>query len=187
MFAKSVVALFLAMPLVAQSVLASSCSRKYVVKEGDICDSISAANNVSTYQLAAANQGTIDPTCDNLVPGETICLAKDSEDCSNTYIVCLGDTCDSIEAKFGINSTVLYGSNPQINQGCTNIYVGEVLCISGGASAPPPPAGVKVIPPSTAIPANPSATGVHPTSTSTTPTPSSKDGEDDNLPYCDEL
>lgn len=29
--------------------LANGCTRQYTVKEGDICDSISAANNVSTY------------------------------------------------------------------------------------------------------------------------------------------
>lgn len=193
MFTKAVVALFL--PLLAQSVFAAQCSRTYVVKEGDICDSISAANNVSTYQLAAVNQGTIDSTCNNLVPGETICLAQSGQDCGHVYVVALGDTCDVVGAKFGINSTVLYQNNPQINQDCTNLYIGEVLCIGGGSNPPsPPPAGVKVQPPSTAIPAGPWATGVHPTSSTTpsytTPTTSpspSSNGDDENLPWCDEL
>lgn len=34
---------------------AASCSRSYTIQDGDICDSISAANNASTYQLAALN------------------------------------------------------------------------------------------------------------------------------------
>jgi len=190
MFAKALVALFLALPFVAQSALASKCSRTYVVKSGDICDSISAANNVSTYQLAAVNQGDIAPTCNNLYVNQKLCLAHEGEDCGNVYVVNLGDTCESLETKFGINSTFLWQNNPQINSGCTNIYVGEVLCIGGGSS--PPPAGVSVDPPPMAIPANPSATGVHSTTSSTTPTPtptpsSHDNSDDDNLPWCEDL
>ena len=81
-----------------------------------------------SYQLAAVNQGVIDPDCQNLVPGETICLANAGEDCNHVYVVAPGDDCEIIEAKFGINSTVLWQNNPQINSGCTNIYIAEVCC-----------------------------------------------------------
>ncbi|KAM6495201.1 hypothetical protein JOM56_009824 [Amanita muscaria] len=125
MFAKAIISAFLALPLVAQTGLAAQCSRGYTVKEGDICDSISAANQVSTYQLAVINKGVIDAGCTNLVPGQTLCLANVGEDCNNIHVVALGDDCESVQNQAGINSTLLYHNNPQINENCSNIYVGE--------------------------------------------------------------
>jgi hypothetical protein len=124
----------------AQVSYAAKCTRTYIIKEGDICDSISAANNVSTYQLGATNAGVINEACSNLVPGKEICLATEGEDCSTVYTVAAGDTCSKIWDNHRINSTLLYGNNPQINEDCTNIYSGEVLCVAGGVSAPPVPA-----------------------------------------------
>ncbi|KXN85107.1 hypothetical protein AN958_11684 [Leucoagaricus sp. SymC.cos] len=184
--------------------LAADCARKYTVKEGDICDSISAANKVSTYQLAVVNHGHVDSACGNLIPGDSICLGYSGEDCTNTYVVQDNDTCDAINAAHGLNSTILYHNNPQINQACDNIYIGEVLCIAQSVQVPAAPAGD--IPattiPATATPAHPSATKT-PASSPTTKTPASSpthppqnnqddganDGGDDDedLPYCDEL
>ncbi|KZT34914.1 hypothetical protein SISSUDRAFT_1026004 [Sistotremastrum suecicum HHB10207 ss-3] len=107
-----------------------SCSRSYVVKAGDTCDSISAANNASTYQLAIVNSGTIDPSCSNLAIGATICLASPGQDCSQTHVVQTGETCNQLESVFGINSTILWANNPQINEDCTNMYTGEVGLIT---------------------------------------------------------
>ena len=106
--------------------LAADCVRTYTVVDGDICDSISAANNASTYQLAAINTDTIDSTCGNLQPGSSICLGTDGEDCQTTYVVQQEDTCDAIASAHGINSTMLYTNNPNIDEDCANIYVGEV-------------------------------------------------------------
>jgi LysM domain len=127
--------------------LAANCARTYTVKAGDICDSISAAQHVSTfvylttrpchlslhalfsYQLAVTNAGIINSGCSNLVPGQTICLGNVGEDCTTTHVVAVGDTCDGINRAAGINNTMLYGNNPQINQACTNIYIGEVRIV----------------------------------------------------------
>ena len=73
---------------------AQDCARNYTVQPGDVCDKISAAQNVSTYasisfltlfmlrkknpdllcqcryQLATVNEKIIDPACDNLQVGE---------------------------------------------------------------------------------------------------------------------
>lgn len=71
----------------------------------------------------------------------------------------------------------------------------QVLCIANVVAVPTTPssgAAALVVPPSNAVPANPSATAVHTNHTSTishaptaAPTPSSDD--DGDLPYCDEL
>ncbi|TEB27881.1 hypothetical protein FA13DRAFT_1607884, partial [Coprinellus micaceus] len=118
---------------------ANKCVREYTVKAGDICDSISAANNVSTYQLAALNPGTIDPACSNLQPGSSICIGSEGEDCASTYIVQLGNTCEDVYKAAQVNSTIFYLNNPQVNPECTNIYVGEVLCVLNEVRVPPAP------------------------------------------------
>jgi len=153
-------AALVALPLVAQSALAKDCTRTYTVQAGDICDSISAAHNVSTYQLAVVNP-KIDSQCSNLTPGDTLCLGYAGEDCNQTYIVRKDDTCDLISQRTGVNSTLLWANNPQINNECTNIYIGEVLCTGNTYAAPPPPASIPAVtPPVTATPAVTSSTTV---------------------------
>ncbi|KAF8650729.1 hypothetical protein AX16_005102 [Volvariella volvacea WC 439] len=164
MFNKALTAAIFAAPLLARTVSAgSSCLRSYTVKEGDICDSISAAKSVSTYQLAVINEDIINSQCTNLVPGSSICLGYEGEDCSTTYVVRRDDTCEGIQAAHGINSTILYLNNPQINEACDNIYIGEVLCVAGQVIVPPAPAGYE--PPAAVIPVT--ATPAHPPETTT--------------------
>ena len=74
---------------------AQACARNYTVQPGDVCNKISAAQNVSTYvynlsisylkkkdfvslcryQLATVNKA-IDPACDNLRVGEVSSVQK---------------------------------------------------------------------------------------------------------------
>ncbi|OAX41839.1 hypothetical protein K503DRAFT_711825 [Rhizopogon vinicolor AM-OR11-026] len=162
-----VIATILALPFVAHLASADPCTRTYVAQSGDICDSISKANQVSTYQLAVVNYGIIDDACDNLVPGNTYCLGWQGEDCTTTYVVQANDDCDIISGAAGISNAILYQNNPQINEDCTNIYIGEVLCTASTVQVPPAPSGsvpATTIPP-TSVPANP---------------------DDDDLPWCDE-
>ncbi|KII85553.1 carbohydrate-binding module family 50 protein [Plicaturopsis crispa FD-325 SS-3] len=172
MFAHAVTAALVALPFVAQFASAADCARTYTVKEGDICDSISAAKNVSTYQLAVVNYPSVDSACGNLTPGNSICLGWANQDCSTTYVVKPDDDCPGITQLAGINSTLLTQNNPQINQDCSNLYVGEVLCTAKQVQVPALPKGMALpgsTVPTTAAPAQPSATA------------------DEDLPYCDEL
>lgn len=67
--------------------------------------------------------------CDNLAPEQVVCLGEAAADCTKVYTVVAGDTCGWIEEMYGMDSTTLYNNNPQINEECTNIYIGEVLCV----------------------------------------------------------
>lgn len=125
--------------IVAQVSSAAKCTRSYTVKEGDYCDKISAANNVSTYQLGANNPGVINEACDNLVIGGTLCLGTKGEDCSTTYVVSAGDTCSQIWENTRVNATIFSFNNPQVDDECSNIYIGEVLCVAGEVLVPPAP------------------------------------------------
>ncbi|KAJ7724568.1 hypothetical protein DFH07DRAFT_758973, partial [Mycena maculata] len=53
--------------------------------------------------------------------------------CAQTYTVVSGDTCAAIESRTGISDAQLHSLNPSINSGCTNLQIGEVLCVSGGS------------------------------------------------------
>lgn len=140
MFASLVVAALGAFPLFTQGVAATqgACVRQYSVNAGDTCNSICAAQGVSTYQILAINPD-IDYACGNLMPGQSICLGTEGADCTTTYVVQPGDTCLGIEAQHGINSTQLYTNNPNIDENCFDIYSGEVLCVAPGYLAPPAP------------------------------------------------
>ncbi|KAG6828481.1 hypothetical protein H0H87_001838 [Tephrocybe sp. NHM501043] len=107
---------------------------------------------------------------------KTICLGYAGEDCSTTYKVVADDTCEQIAGNHGLNTTILYLNNPQIDSACSNIYIGEVLCVSNTVQVPPHPTGA--LPgatiPATAAPAKPTAT------------PAAEE-DDDDIPFCDEL
>lgn len=78
-----------------------------------------------SYQLAAVNPG-IDATCSNLLPEESLCLGTEDQDCKEIYVVQPDDTCDIVAASQGINSTMVRFNNPQIDEECSNLYIGEV-------------------------------------------------------------
>ncbi|KAJ3814756.1 hypothetical protein F5876DRAFT_72651 [Lentinula aff. lateritia] len=62
-------------------------------------------------------------------------LAQNST-CASNYTVQQGDICQTIAAQFNITISDLEAANPSINSGCTNLAIGEVLCIPGAASCP---------------------------------------------------
>ncbi|KAG1730364.1 uncharacterized protein EDB91DRAFT_1349640 [Suillus paluster] len=109
--------------------LPSGCDRKVTIKAGDTCATISAAHKVSTYQLMKVNTGVINTACD-LHVGEEICLAIKGQDCTAVHVVKYGDVCNAIVNEAGISLSTLYANNPNINEGCTNLYPDEVLCTS---------------------------------------------------------
>ncbi|KAG5642940.1 hypothetical protein DXG03_001857 [Asterophora parasitica] len=133
-----------------------------------------------SFQLAAINPHLIDASCSNLVPNTEICLGYAGEDCKSTYTVVADDTCEQVAATHGFNTTILALNNPQIDDDCSNLYIGEVrtlqffitpfgltkkslqvLCVSSSVQVPPVPAG-GFIPgaaiPTTAAPAKPTRT-----------------------------
>lgn len=130
--------------LLAAASVAADCVRNYTVRSGDICDGISHSQGVSTYQLASANTQTIDPTCSNLQPGQSLCLAWAGYDCTELATVQAQDSCQDILAAANINMTALLYNNPQIGQDCAGLYVGEVLCVSASAAVSPYPSGTPV-------------------------------------------
>ncbi|KAJ1305113.1 hypothetical protein OPQ81_000150 [Rhizoctonia solani] len=158
----------------ASVAFATECTRTYTVKEGDWCDTISQAHNVSTYQLSTVNADKIDDACTNLEVGQTLCLGTKDQDCTITHNVVKGDTCDKIMYASGINATMLYANNPQIDAYCSNIYIGEVLCVAGSYAAPEPVPDRQVGAPG-GEPAGPPAPAPYPEARPKTATPKPSD------------
>ncbi|KLO09987.1 hypothetical protein SCHPADRAFT_907282 [Schizopora paradoxa] len=131
MFSKLVILAAMALPFLtgAAAQLPPNCDRTYTVQLGDVCDSISAANNVSTFQLAHVNPG-INADCSNLFEGEILCLGVAGEDCQTIHVVVSGDLCPTIAAAANISDSTLLSNNPNVNAQCSNIGIGEVLCTS---------------------------------------------------------
>ncbi|KIJ60148.1 carbohydrate-binding module family 50 protein [Hydnomerulius pinastri MD-312] len=127
-FTKTVSAAAMVGSTLVAATLPANCDRNTTVYLGETCDIISQYFNVSTYQLAAVNAGVIDAGCDNLAVGEPLCLGLTGQDCSTTHVIVSGDTCESISAATGVPYSTIITNNPNVNEICSNIYPGEVLC-----------------------------------------------------------
>ncbi|KAJ7064105.1 hypothetical protein C8F01DRAFT_1275311 [Mycena amicta] len=60
--------------------------------------------------------------------------------CQQTYTVASGDTCGAIESKTGVSDATLHSLNTWINAACSNIQIGQALCIKNTnivATGPP--------------------------------------------------
>ncbi|KAI1754021.1 hypothetical protein F4782DRAFT_528948 [Xylaria castorea] len=69
--------------------------------------------------------------------------------CTATYTVQSGDTCNVIRDRFGdvYTLTDFYSWNPEVDSFCSNLFPGEVVCIrAGNPSGAPPSCPVPVKP-----------------------------------------
>ncbi|KAF7291222.1 hypothetical protein MIND_01265700 [Mycena indigotica] len=114
-----------------------SCSSSYTVVSGDNCWAIEQRTGVSDATLRSLNP-SINSGCTNLQVGQVLCLSSGGStppgNCGNSYTVVSGDSCWAIEQRTGISDATLHSLNPSINSGCTNLQVGQILCLgsSGG-------------------------------------------------------
>ncbi|KAJ6507000.1 glycoside hydrolase superfamily [Mycena sanguinolenta] len=122
----------------------SGCAQNYTVVSGDTCSIIESKTGLNDTQLRALNP-EINDDCTNLQLGEILCVNDGSggtsppSDCTQNYTVVSGDTCSIIETKTGLNDTQLRELNPEINDDCTNLQLGEILCVNDGTGGTSPP------------------------------------------------
>ncbi|KAF8215421.1 hypothetical protein K438DRAFT_1801216 [Mycena galopus ATCC 62051] len=57
-------------------------------------------------------------------------LPLEARGCTKTYTVKFGDTCQGIEQKTEISDAMLHALNPAINRLCTNLIIGQPLCLN---------------------------------------------------------
>lgn len=106
----------------------SMCGSIYTVQPGDTCNSISLAQNVSTYSVIYS--GGLDSACTTLLPGAILCLLPQCK----LYTVQGTDTCSNILTAIGngVTGTQFLSWNPNINSLCGNLYrlSGTQICVS---------------------------------------------------------
>ncbi|KAK4107828.1 carbohydrate-binding module family 50 protein [Canariomyces notabilis] len=134
--------------------LAENCDRFYKVASGDQCDIIAQKHGITTSQFLTWNS-FINAECSNLwlgyyvcvhVPGATTTSSGSSQptgqpsepspqmpgvvnNCKTFYLVKSGDSCWSIYTAAGITFDQLRSWNTQIDEGCTNLWLGYYICI----------------------------------------------------------
>jgi LysM repeat protein len=121
----------LAFDLVSK-VNAQTCSQSYTVVSGDTCSAIATKFGVTAAAIITANPA-INSGCTNLQIGQILCIPGGS--CSQSYTVVSGDTCSAIATKFGVTVSAIISANPAINSGCTNLQIGQVLCIPSASTS----------------------------------------------------
>jgi LysM repeat protein len=68
-------------------------------------------------------------------PGPT--FTGSPANCNKWYVIASGDTCGSVEAKFGITHAQFISWNPAVSNDCvTNFWLGQAYCVGLGQSAP---------------------------------------------------
>lgn len=111
-----------------------NCTTSYTVQDGDDCNSVARAHNVSTFSLLYEN--TLNIYCLNFpAAGTSLCLPPQ---CA-LYTVQPGDTCDGIVNRTaGITVTQLLAWNPNINALCGNMlrFAGTEICVRWVLRAP---------------------------------------------------
>lgn len=118
---------------------------------GDGCYSLSQKCGITQDELSEYNPS--DPNfCNDLQPGEYICCSEgtlpdfaphpNSDGSCASYTVNSGDTCSSIAAANSITAEELteYNADTWSWNGCDDLFVGIVICLSTGT--PPMPAAV---------------------------------------------
>lgn len=124
---------------------ATAAAKEYVIKSGDFCSSIAAANNISVEDLQKVNRQM---DCNNLRIGDKIKIPSPAVATptrgsltgnatvkpgtgsgSKTYTVQAGDTCAGIAASKGVSLDAFLAANKNINADCSNLSAGATVNI----------------------------------------------------------
>ncbi|KAL1895469.1 Chitinase 2 [Sporothrix stenoceras] len=101
------------------------CSNPYIVQATDDCYDLAVTYGTTVTQILALNP-QLDRFCD-LTSGQAICLPQA---CTRYYTVQSGDSCYKIDTTFGISLTQFQQWNPTVNTDCTNLNIGQKVCVS---------------------------------------------------------
>ncbi|KAG8766235.1 hypothetical protein FRC12_007006 [Ceratobasidium sp. 428] len=115
----------------------TACTRLSTVKAGDTCDSIGARAGISRYWLGVLNP-TINSACTNIQSGQALCVDSAQHNCGSVYQISGQEGgCQAIADSLKLTVANMVSLNPNINSGCTNIYVGEVICTAPKSTTAP--------------------------------------------------
>ena len=137
----------------------STCKgKKYTIKKGDTCESVSKSQSVATIQLLLDNE--LQAYCHNFPKEGDLCIKNQ---CA-VYTVKEGDTCKSVAKAHNITTVQLRSYNPWIDGSCYNFNrtIGTQICMDEP--------GDKYRPPSRPV-GTPTSVSSAPTASTAVPTP----------------
>lgn len=71
-----------------------------------------------------------------LTPQQILCLGIIGQDCNVTTVIGSGDFCALIADEAGISEDTLMANNPNVDEACDNIYLGEVRSVMAARKVP---------------------------------------------------
>ncbi|KAF8171586.1 hypothetical protein K438DRAFT_1729300 [Mycena galopus ATCC 62051] len=117
----------------------SNCTTYYTIASGDSCTSVDAKYDIALADLLRWNTA-LTSSCTTIQLSEAYCVAGGGDACTSIYTVASGDSCGTIETKFGITLADIIAWNPFLTSSCA-IQIGQNLCVAGtpatGSSGPP--------------------------------------------------
>lgn len=136
----------------------STCNKWYTVKNGDSCATVESQFGITLAQFLSWNPAVSSDCTTNFWVGDSYCVGVGSSsatksvptvtsppgptmtgepaNCNNWYLVQNGDSCATVESKFGITLAQFLAWNPAVSSDCaTNFWVGEAYCV--GVGGPP--------------------------------------------------
>lgn len=129
-------------PAVSATPTSSACKgKKYTIKKGDTCESVSKSQSVATMQLLLDNG--LQAYCHNFPTEGDLCIKNQ---CA-VYTVQDGDTCKSVAKAHNITTVQLRSYNPWIDGSCYNFNrtIGTQICMDEpGAKYHPPSKAVGI-------------------------------------------
>lgn len=142
-------------PQPAQPGMVANCRAFYLVRAGDTCGSVAAANNLTVARFQRWNAAT-GPDCTALLADHYACVAVADDpppaptpttspapvqtpspiqpgmvaNCRSFHYVEPGQACAAIQIRYGISFRDLVRWNPDIGSGCTNMWAYTWLCVA---------------------------------------------------------
>ncbi|KAK0630525.1 hypothetical protein B0T17DRAFT_636671 [Bombardia bombarda] len=129
----------------------SSCNKWYSIVSGDSCGSVESAFGITHAQFITWNPSVSQDCSTNFWLGYTYCVGVTPPvqtspnfptmtgipcNCNQYYDVKSGDSCGSVESKFGITHQQFIAWNPSVSQDCaTNFWVDESYCVGVGSGS----------------------------------------------------
>lgn len=91
-------------------------------------------SNGGSSSGGASNVGS-NPSKGSSNSGSSSSGSSSSGSCAKTYTVVKGDTCSKVQSKNSVSFSTLRSLNSKINSSCSNLQIGQKLCVKKGTSS----------------------------------------------------
>ncbi|KAH6874031.1 LysM domain-containing protein [Thelonectria olida] len=143
-------------PTPTQPNMVSNCNKFYLVKSGDICDTIASKNGITPAQFRAWNP-SVGTDCSGLWANAYACVGRIGtptttskpttttkgngvttptptqdgmvSNCKKFHLVAAGDSCASIAKKYSITTANFIKWNPAAKSDCTGLWAKTYACV----------------------------------------------------------